>query len=181
MLSMVEYVHSRIATFPPGLIAIDMTMGNGYDTLYLSVHCQEVYAFDIQEEAIKMTQQRIGANDHVHYILDDHQNFDKYVNTFDIAIFNLGYLPLGNHHVTTLLSSTKIAIQKAIEMMNLSLWIVVYPGHDEGAKEGLWLQEYVKTLDTHQFNVSCYSMLNKQKSPYVIEIEKRHSKKRFHK
>ena len=29
----------------------------------------------------------------VELILDSHDNFDKYVQNFDVGIFNLGYLP----------------------------------------------------------------------------------------
>ena len=173
MLTMVEYVHQRIQTYPQQLIGVDMTMGNGHDTLFLLQHCQKVYAFDIQRQAIEKTQKLIGYNRDVQLILDRHQNIDCYLESFDIGIFNLGYLPLTDHHVTTLLKTTKIAVEKAIRMMNVALFIVVYPGHQEGYEESLWIDDYVKQLDTHQYNVSCYCMLNKKNSPYVIEIEKK--------
>lgn len=173
MLTMVEYVHQRIQTYPPQFIGVDMTMGNGYDTLFLAQHCQKVYAFDIQKEALKKTQELIGSLKHVELILDGHQNIDHYFDSFDIGIFNLGYLPSANHRITTLLKTSKIAIEKAVKMMNVVLFIVVYPGHQEGYEESLWINEYVKTLDAHQFHVSCYCMLNKKNSPYVIEIEKK--------
>lgn len=179
MLSMVEYVHSRILTYPKGLIGVDMTMGNGHDTVLLSQHCCEVYAFDIQLQALENTRKLIGHPKHVHLILDGHQHIDQYMASFDIGVFNLGYLPLGNHQVTTLLSSTKEAIQKAVQMMNVALWIVVYPGHVQGKEESVWIHHYVEQLDTHTYNVSCYCMMNKKHAPYVIEIEKRKTKNRF--
>ena len=46
----------------PGDICIDATMGNGNDTLLLCSLCQEtghVYAFDIQEQALAHTRQRL--------------------------------------------------------------------------------------------------------------------------
>lgn len=173
MLTMVQYVHERIKTYSSLSIGVDMTMGNGYDTLFLSQVCQDVYAFDIQATAIEKTKELIGDNKHVHLILDGHQHIDRYLDCFDVGIFNLGYLPLANHQVTTLLKTTQVALKKAIQMMNTVLFIVVYQGHDEGYKESLWIDEYVKNLDTHKFNVSSYRMLNKKNSPYVIEIEKR--------
>lgn len=176
---MVEYVHARILNYPKGLVGVDMTMGNGNDTAFLAKHCLEVFAFDIQPQALENTNQLIGNQTHVHLILDGHQHIDRYVSSFDIGIFNLGYLPLGNHQVTTVLSSTKIAIEKAVAMMNVALWIVVYPGHDQGKEESLWINEYVQQLDTHLYNVSCYCMMNKRQAPYVIEIEKRKAKNRF--
>ena len=126
MLSMIEYVHQRIKAYPSGLIGVDMTMGNGCDTVFLAEHCQEVYAFDIQEQALLKTQEKVKDLSNVHLILDNHENIDLYFHSFDIGIFNLGYLPGLNHQTTTVLSSTKVAIKKAIKMMNEVLFIVVY-------------------------------------------------------
>ncbi len=179
MLSMIEYVHQRIKAYPSGLIGVDMTMGNGCDTVFLAEHCQEVYAFDIQEQALLKTQEKVKDLSNVHLILDNHENIDLYFHSFDIGIFNLGYLPGLNHQTTTVLSSTKVAIKKAIKMMNEVLFIVVYVGYEEGQKESVWIDHYVSHLDTHLYNVSCYSMLNKKNAPYVIEIQKRKSQKRF--
>lgn len=173
MLTMVDYVHQRILSYSSCRVAVDMTMGNGHDTAFLMTCCDEVYAFDIQEKALENTKKRIGDAKHVHLILDGHENVDRYLTSFDIGIFNLGYLPLEDHVITTLLPTTKIAIEKAISMFKKALFIVVYPGHQEGYKESEWIDEYVSSLDTHTYNVSCYRMLNKNKSPYVIEIERR--------
>lgn len=173
MLTMVDYVHQRVLSYSSCRVAVDMTMGNGHDTAFLMTCCDEVYAFDIQEKALENTKKRIGDAKHVHLILDGHENVDRYLTSFDIGIFNLGYLPLEDHVITTLLPTTKIAIEKAISMFKKALFIVVYPGHQEGYKESEWIDEYVSSLDTHMYNVSCYRMLNKNKSPYVIEIERR--------
>ena len=172
MISMVEYVHQRIKSYQFD-IALDLTMGNGHDTVFLSKLCQKVYAFDIQEEAIQNTKIRIKEAANVSLILDSHENFEKYVQDFDLAIMNLGYLPGSPHQIKTQLSSTKSTIKKVVEKMNQVLFIVVYPGHEEGYLESQWIDQYVKNLDNHQYNVSCFQMLNKNKSPYVIEIEKR--------
>ena len=175
MLMMVDYVHERIQHYKDLHVGVDMTMGNGHDTLFLSQVCDEVFAFDIQQTALDHTSQLIDGLSHVHLILDGHQNCDQYVDSFDVGIFNLGYLPLESHQVTTLLSTTKEAIIKAIHMMNKVLFIVVYPGHEEGYKESLWIDDYVSNLDSHHYNVSSYKMLNKNQSPSVIEIEKKSS------
>lgn len=173
MISMVEYVHQRILTYPMNCVGVDFTMGNGYDTEFLINYCHKVYAFDIQKEAVEKTRKKVGNQESLFLILDGHENVDAYLKTFDIGIFNLGYLPCCSHHVTTLLKTTQIAVEKAISMMTTVLFIVVYPGHHEGLEESQWLDEYVKQLDTHQYNVSTYRMMNKNQSPYVIEIEKR--------
>ena len=178
MLSMVEYVHHRILTYPIGLTGVDMTMGNGNDTLLLAKHCKRVYAFDVQKEAIEATKQKVKDYDHVSLILDSHENFDDYVKEVDIAVFNLGYLPQFSHEITTVIDSTKIAIEKAVSMCTYAIFIVVYPGHKQGYEESLWIDEYVKSLDSHAYNVSLFKMLNKNNAPYVIEIERRKKKTR---
>jgi len=38
---------------------VDATMGNGHDTLFLAKLAKEVYAFDIQEQALVQTQKRL--------------------------------------------------------------------------------------------------------------------------
>ena len=35
-------------------------MGNGYDTLFLAKLAKQVYAFDIQEQALEKTQERLN-------------------------------------------------------------------------------------------------------------------------
>ena len=68
-----------------GDIAVDFTMGNGHDTAYLSKAVGSdgfVYAFDIQEQALASTQERLvaeGCPDNYRLILDSHSNVKKYV------------------------------------------------------------------------------------------------------
>ena len=40
-------------------IVVDATMGNGHDTLFLAKLAKQVYAFDIQEQALENTQERL--------------------------------------------------------------------------------------------------------------------------
>ena len=41
-------------------IVVDATMGNGHDTLFLAKLAKKVYAFDIQEQALEKTQERLN-------------------------------------------------------------------------------------------------------------------------
>ena len=43
-------------------IAVDFTCGQGFDTLFLAQHYNNVVAFDIQEDAISQSKQRISEN-----------------------------------------------------------------------------------------------------------------------
>lgn len=172
MYTMVEYVHERMNTYPKHDIGVDFTMGQGNDTLALSKICDEVYSFDIQEEAIKATREKVS-DDYVHLILDGHEHCDRYIQEFDIGIFNLGYLPAHDHLITTHQETTMIALEKAVKMMRQVLFVVCYIGHEEGAREAQSVENYCAQLDRHRYNVALFKMLNKPLAPYVIEIEKR--------
>ena len=96
-------------------VAVDCTLGNGNDTLWLlQSGLQKIYAFDIQKKAVDMSKslinsvlpQRIGD---INFILDSHENIDRYLENVDIIIFNLGYLPGGDKSVTTVTSSSLTA------------------------------------------------------------------------
>lgn len=171
METMIEYVHNHINKND---IGIDFTMGNGHDTLYLSEHCNYVYSFDIQQVALDNTKLLIKDKENVSLILDNHLNFDKYVKNFDVGIFNLGYLPNGDHTVTTDSQTTIDTIDKALTYLNKKgqLFIVVYIGHEEGKQESKVINEYVSNLNHKLFNVALFRMLNKNQAPYVIHIEK---------
>src|SRR5690606_15386726 len=123
-----------------GNIAIDATVGNGNDTILLaSLVGQEgkVYGFDIQESAILKTKIKLFENnlaERVYLIRDSHENIDKYVTErADLIVFNLGYLPGGNHEKVTKVESTAKAVKKSLELLkeNGLLLITTYLGHSE--------------------------------------------------
>ena len=174
MKTMIEYVKGELLQRHYDT-AIDFTMGNGNDTLSLSKVANKVYSFDIQEKALENTKKLLDSINNVELILDGHENFDKYVQDFDVGIFNLGYLPQGDHNITTKVSTSLKAIKKAVQYLNKKghLFIVVYIGHFEGKEESLKIDEYVCSLDHMVYNVALFKMMNKLNAPYVIEIEKR--------
>ena len=40
-------------------VVVDATMGNGHDTFFLAKLAKQVFAFDIQEQALEKTQERL--------------------------------------------------------------------------------------------------------------------------
>lgn len=94
-----------------GETVVDATCGNGNDTLFLSKlvgKTGQVYAFDIQEQAITQTKQLLEENKQVNVtlILDSHANMEKYLpetikGKLGGAIFNLGYLPHSDKTIIT--------------------------------------------------------------------------------
>lgn len=168
-----------------GDIAVDFTMGNGHDTVYLSKAVGPdgfVYAFDIQEQALASTQERLvaeGCPDNYRLILDSHSNVKKYVDVpFKAGMFNLGWLPGGDKSVTTLRETTLPAIRDAIDLMDRDaiLNIAVYPGHAEGDAEGKMIQEYLASVSRHRICATMVKILNSPTSPYFIVVETKPAK-----
>lgn len=165
-----------------GDVAIDCTMGNGNDTAYLCNLVGEsgkVYAFDIQETAIINTGKRLaneGLVNRAQLILDGHENVDKYIDTkVKFVIFNLGYLPKGDHKIVTKTETTLIAIKKCLGLLekNGIIIVVLYPGHESGRKEKQAILEYVSSLLQKEYSVSHLQFLNQiNNPPEVVCIEK---------
>ncbi|MDD3027167.1 MAG: class I SAM-dependent methyltransferase [Erysipelotrichaceae bacterium] len=175
MKTIVDYIGREIASLEVA-VAVDFTMGNGFDTMKLAKMSQKVYSFDIQPLALERTRTLLEQHDipadRVELILDDHRHFGAYLDRFDLGVFNLGYLPNGDHHITTTKTNTIATLERALKALETGgiILIGVYVGHDGGV-EGDAIRAFCSELD-NDFNVSCYQMLNKQKAPYVIVIEK---------
>ena len=93
-------------------IVVDMTIGNGNDTLFLAkTSAKKIFAFDVQNQAITNTNDLLEKNnlaDKCEVILDSHENFDKYIEeNIQAVVFNLGYLPNADHTITTQAETTR--------------------------------------------------------------------------
>ncbi len=163
-----------------GDVAVDFTMGNGYDTEFLSRTVGEnghVYAFDIQAQAVESTRRRLletGCPQNYTLIHDSHENVRKYVDRpFRAGMFNLGWLPGGDKSITTLRKSTMPAIEAAIDLMDRDaiLNVAVYPGHEEGDAEGKMICDYLAGISRHKVCATKVKILNSPTSPYFIVIE----------
>ena len=174
--------HFILEHLRPGETAVDFTMGNGGDTLFLSKAVGEsgrVYAFDIQEDALTSTRAHLEANgapENYTLICASHHRVKEFVTEpIKAGMFNLGYLPRsGRKHVTTLRETTMPAVEAAIDLLAPDgvLIVAIYPGHEEGALEGEMLREYFKTLSRFRICASEFHILNSPTSPYFYLIEK---------
>jgi len=168
----------------PGDIAIDATCGNGNDTVFLSHLVGEhgkIFAFDIQQEAIVSTNNRLKELEikNVHLIQDGHENVLNYISSeISAAIFNLGYLPGSDQTVTTSGTTTWKALTDILLRLKIGgiIILVIYHGHESGKIEREMLEEAITTLDPSQTEVLRYEFLNKSNAPYIIAIEKKKEK-----
>ena len=165
-----------------GDTAVDFTMGNGNDTLFLSKAVGEsgkVYAFDIQEDALISTRAHLEANgapENYTLICASHHRVKEFVTEpIKAGMFNLGSLPRsGRKAVTTMRETTMPAVEAAIELLAPDgvLIVAIYPGHEEGALEGEMLREYFSGLSKYRVCPSEFKILNSPTSPYFFLVEK---------
>lgn len=166
-----------------GDIVVDATMGNGYDTLYLAKIIGEegfLYSFDIQKEALISTKEKLEKENllsRTKLILDGHENMDKYINKkINFIIFNLGYLPKGDHNIITKPHTTIEAIKKGMNLLkpNGIISIAIYSGHEGGEYEKNELYKFLTKTNQEQFNVLSSSFINQVNNPpELILIEKK--------
>ncbi|MBQ9197721.1 MAG: class I SAM-dependent methyltransferase [Clostridia bacterium] len=153
----------------PGDRVIDATMGNGHDTKMLCELVGEsgiVFAFDIQEQAVLHTKQKLmeaGLLSRARLFCCGHQYIERYVDEpVDAVVFNLGWLPGGDKSVTTQWETTKEAVEKALILLKPEgiCSICVYPGHTEGENERAQLKILLEKLRPQEYNVLHHRFIN---------------------
>ena len=162
----------------PGDTAVDATMGNGNDTLKLCKAVGEkgkVYAFDIQKSAIDSTSEKLAKENtsNAKLILDSHSFMDRYVKeNVSAVIFNLGYLPGGDHNVSTKAETSISAIDKALALISCEgfVCVTVYYGKNSGTEEKDAVMKYLKTIDHKEFTVLVHDFYNRPNCPPLTVI-----------
>lgn len=160
-----------------GDTVVDATAGNGNDTVLLAKLVGEngkIYAFDIQDIAINLTKKNLSDKkllNRTRLIYDGHENIKKYLtDKIDFAIFNLGYLPKGDHTIITKPKTTIKAIKYLLELLNPEgiIAIVSYWGHTGGSEEKIALEEYISTLDQKLYSVIKHTFINQKNNPPIF-------------
>ena len=153
----------------PGDTVVDATMGNGHDTLFLCELVGEggrVYAFDVQEAAVENTRKRLEeahvADRAALFCLGHEHMAEQVPQGVSAVVFNLGWLPGGDHRVTTHWETTRQAVESAMALLKpLGVLVVcAYPGHAEGDREREALTALLSALPPQRFNVLEQKFLN---------------------
>lgn len=158
-------------------IVVDATMGNGHDTLFLAKLAKQVYAFDIQEQALEKTSQRLqdAGLTNAELILQGHETMDQFVTEVKAAIFNLGYLPSADKSIITQPQTTIEALDKLCQMLVKGgrIAIMIYYGHEGGDIERDSVMDFVSQLPQQEYTASIYRTLNQiNNPPFLVMIEK---------
>ncbi len=158
-----------------GDICVDATAGRGYDAAFLAELVGDdgqVVAFDIQQEAIDSAAALLASRGlSARLIKDSHANMDAYLEEGSVSLimFNLGYLPGGDHSVFTHFESTREAIEKGLKLLKSGglMCVSVYYGGDSGYEERDALLPYLKALDDGKYQVIEAAFYNWKKDPPI--------------
>lgn len=169
----------------PGDTTIDATVGNGNDTLklaHLVGASGSVIGFDIQEQAIETTLQKVIVSGFQHQV-QLHHSGHEHIDTLSLepesvsaVVFNLGYLPKGDKSIVTTPHTTLVAIEKSLPLLKKGglLLIMVYYGHEGGESEKDAVLNFVESLPQQSFHVLKYAFINQKNSPpFLIALEKK--------
>lgn len=161
----------------PGDLCIDATMGNGNDTALLSRLAGEkgkVWAFDIQEQALEHTKERLEKEAcplNWELLLMSHEKMGNYAkpDTVSCITFNLGYLPGGDHAKATRAESSIRAIETGLSLLKKKglMTVCIYSGGDTGFEEKEAVLSYLKGLDAKKYLVIVSEYANRPNHPPI--------------
>lgn len=191
----VSWGHALLAeVIDQGDLVVDLTAGNGHDTLMLFRLVGgegQVVAFDIQDQALQATEDRLKSNGArvrraetgavlarragVDLVSSCHAELDEYLPEPPKAVIaNLGYLPGGDLSVITRPGTTLTALSKACVMLAPGgrLAVVIYPGHEGGKEEAEQVDSFFRGLSEQDFGVLGMRVENRSVAPYLQIVEK---------
>lgn len=143
-----------------GDYAVDATVGNGHDTLFLARRVGasgHVWGFDIQAAALDNAREQLAAQglaQRVTLLHAGHQALAACLpaearGRLAAVMFNLGYLPGSDKQLTTLPATTLAALDAALHNLRHGglLSVLAYRGHAGGQTEAdavaAWLAAHV--------------------------------------
>ena len=181
MKKVVEIAHEIILRANVQGAVADFTLGAGHDCeLLMGIdEVDKVYAFEIQPQAIldaKACLQGKKGFDKVIFLPIGHEHAKAYISEpISAGIFNFGYYPKGDPLITTMVETSREGVESALECLQIGglLVLVCYPGHEEGMRESLYFDEWIRQLPSKRYDCVRIQMSNKKNCPYIHVIEKK--------
>ena len=186
MIPLTEIAQTLVrSTLKPGDIAIDATVGNGFDTQFLAESVGPtgtVYGFDIQLAAVQATSSRLAdaCLNNVHLLERDHAEMQSAIprefhGRVSAIMWNLGYLPGGDKQLTTALQSTLAAIQSGLVLLAGGgiMTIIAYTGHPGGFEETAAVEALLRGLNPHEYQFTEPSPAPNRISPPRLFVVRR--------
>ena len=161
----------------PGDLCMDATAGTGQDTVFLARLVGErgmVLAYDIQEEALKQTRERLkreGLETRVRLIRKSHAAMEEDAGEGEASciMFNFGYLPGGDHAISTKADTSIQAMKTGLKLLRPGglMSLCIYSGGDSGHQEKEAILSFLKALDSHQFLAIVSTYFNRNNHPPI--------------
>ena len=166
-ISLVDRVHRYLETvLEPGDIAVDATVGNGHDTLFLARLVGEegrVHGFDIQQQALDTAFERLresGMETRVELHCTGHEQMTGHLSPdvkgkIKAVLFNLGYLPNSDKAITTHPTTTLQALEGILEWLAPQgvISVLAYTGHTGGREEAEPVKNWAAGLSSERWEV----------------------------
>lgn len=160
-----------------GDICIDATAGRGNDTLFMAQIVGDnghVTAFDIQQDAVDSTKKLLEENGVAHradVLLKSHSEMDALFDEGSVSCitFNFGWLPKGDHSVSTKKETSIEAIEKGLRLLKKDgiMTLIIYYGRDTGFEERDAILEYLPTIDSEKYTVLEMPFVNRPNCPPI--------------
>ncbi len=177
-----------------GDLAVDLTAGNGWDSLFLwrrVAPLGRVLAFDVQAAALNNTAKRLreegapvffskvetlGADPGVRLVEAGHEQVGRCLAEGPRAVVaNLGYLPGGDRSLVTRRETTLAALDASLAQLlpGGRLAVIAYPGHAGGREETQAVASLLAALPPNDFEVLALSAANYREAPRLWVAHKR--------
>ena len=180
------WCHGMVEThIEKGDLCIDATMGNGNDTEFLCDRVGErgkVLGFDIQQAALEHTRERLEkklAYRNYELYLESHERMGEHAASDSVSciMFNLGYLPTGDHALATRAESSIKAMEVGLMLLKKGgvMSVCIYSGGDSGFEERDAVLSWLRTLDTRKFLVLVTEYYNRPNHPPIPALVIKHS------
>ena len=168
-------------TLEEGDIAVDATLGNGFDALFLAKQVGEtghVYGFDVQQDAIHTSQKRLQNMACKHQcFLAGHETMKQYIPSHHYGkikaiMFNLGWLPNSDKKVITKAKTTLVALKQSLELLASDgrLTVMLYPGHKGGRDEAAQVKQWF--LQQQDIQTRMIEVAGKPHAPKLLQVIK---------
>lgn len=167
MARLTELAHDAVASvLGAGMQAIDATVGNGNDTLFLARQVGatgHVQGFDLQLAALDSAAARLRAGGVADQVTLVHAGHETMLERLPAALrgriraimFNLGYLPGSDKACITRATTTLQALDQGMVLLAPEgvLSVLAYRGHDGGTEEAEAVDQWLRGLDTARYDV----------------------------
>jgi len=177
----VTYVHNVLGSvLREGDVAVDATMGNGWDTALMADLVGEsgtIYGFDIQEVAVEVTRSRTsGCLATVRLHQQGHETMSAAIDGphqghVRAVTFNLGYLPGGDKQIMTHADTTLRGLSEARSVLAPDgvITVVCYR-HAEGERELALVRGELASWPQDRYTVIEVDFINQKGTPPIVFV-----------